>query len=67
MFGSAECRSMAEQIAASAVEPSWSAQERACLQHLSECWAALAWATELVEKHGVNPALFSSPHEGPES
>ena len=61
MLGSAQCRSMAERIAAMAVEPSRSARERAVLEHLFQSWAAVAWATELVEKHGVDIAPFQPP------
>ena len=64
MLGSAQCRSMAERFGAMAGEPARSAYERAVLQHLSQSWAAFAWATELAEKHGVNLAPFHPPDEG---
>ena len=55
MRSSGECWSMAEQFATKAGSPDWSSRERALLTDLSSAWAALAWATELLERHGVAP------------
>jgi hypothetical protein len=60
----ADCNSMAERFAKQAGEPARWPQERALLLHLSQCWAALGWATELVELHGAAPSLKSDEPGG---
>jgi hypothetical protein len=45
---------MAEHVAGQAGEPNRLPHEHAALMYLSQSWALLAWATEIVEQHGAS-------------
>jgi len=53
---------MAELFAALACEPS-QRPNTCALFHLAQSWAALAWTTALLERHGITPGELEGEAE----